>query len=294
MGTRTPSLADTQVITAARRAGYTLTARQLERWRQHGLIPGSQVQHLGRGQGSRSSYDKAAVAQIIEAARRVSALDSLAETALCLFAEGFPISEHTVRSSYATFFAQLRTTATKMAGSTDLYAQADALAQQVGDTAQPGHTMKSHKRAARSALQDSAVDLTDPVSGKLPSRRAYIQGVFANLYTIAFAGEMYTEDGSQMMIDQIRYMDNAPSILTSANPDEFHRDDFEANLDLLNIDALTELSQSASWKQLHEGSTFFRGAMGRPGRGPVDLGKISTPHLLGPLVFVVATPRLMG
>ena len=55
----------TRLLIAALPAGCKVTSRQLERWRQKGLIPETSVERLG-SEGTISSYPEGTPAQVVE------------------------------------------------------------------------------------------------------------------------------------------------------------------------------------------------------------------------------------
>jgi len=91
----------------AQREGERVSARQLESWRQAGLVPRPTVQHLGRGRGSSSRYPADAPARVAAAARAVRAHRRLHVAALALFGQGQPLEEHVVRAAYRRHYEHI-------------------------------------------------------------------------------------------------------------------------------------------------------------------------------------------
>jgi hypothetical protein len=90
-------LTSTDLVVSARDWGYTVTIRQIERWREAGIIPGA-LQH-GRGQGQGSFWvhppEAADRLRIFLEIRRPSEL--LAETAVRMWQRGCPMPASEVR-----------------------------------------------------------------------------------------------------------------------------------------------------------------------------------------------------
>jgi hypothetical protein len=66
---RQASNADQELIEYAARRGYTVSARQLERWRQGGLIPCNVRRGLGRGRGTKAISPPGSKRAVLRVAR---------------------------------------------------------------------------------------------------------------------------------------------------------------------------------------------------------------------------------
>ncbi|MEU5092278.1 hypothetical protein [Streptomyces sp. NPDC021356] len=96
-----PSRADQQLIDHAREHDFTVTGKQLGRWRRHGLLPANaHGAGLGRGQGSTSQPVAAGFALVLGLARLSGRGKRPADVALFLFGEGLPVPEPTVRAAF--------------------------------------------------------------------------------------------------------------------------------------------------------------------------------------------------
>src|SRR5260221_4220028 len=88
------------LLACAQAAGFTLTLRQIERWRKADLLPRPRHIALGRARGTRSESPPGSCAQLIELCR----LRSQGETRLhylgfTLWRLGYPVPAHAVKRS---------------------------------------------------------------------------------------------------------------------------------------------------------------------------------------------------
>lgn len=122
---RVTSNADRCLIAELSALGVEGTPRQLERWRQHGLI--GTIRHGGgRGNGSRSNYPDGTVDLIIELVALLARRRSLDDAVLVLFRRGRPLSVDVVRRAYLRYLADARKDLEQFAARA---AQPDSLAQ---------------------------------------------------------------------------------------------------------------------------------------------------------------------
>lgn len=285
MESRKPSRADLQALDATAAAGYHVTARKLERWRQAGIIPRPQRRALGQGKGSESSYDDETLRHIVESARRAGCFDSLAKVALCLFAEGYPIVESVVRGSYDAYFQHLRDFFTDLAGSTDPFEQADAFACKALESDQRGSSINGHKRASRRAFDATPDDeLTDSVTGTVTARRWITQSAFANLVTVAFYGKPYTNEGQLHLLRQISHLEDTPAPFAGADVANIDPDKMKACLTDLCAPGLQRLAETAPWEDLVTGSRLFQALVNSIGQSLASLDVVPEQALLWPLI----------
>jgi len=104
---RTVSPATQALIDAARERGIDVSARQVERWRQHGLLRAPERAWLGRGKGSVSYSPAGAVNEVIAVHEVVGRYRSLDEATLMLFADGHPVGDDAVRRAYTRRYQAL-------------------------------------------------------------------------------------------------------------------------------------------------------------------------------------------
>jgi hypothetical protein len=122
---RLTSQADHRLIAELAALGVQVTPRQLERWRQHGLI--ATVRHgCGRGSGSQSHYPDGTVALVTELVALLSRRRSLNDAVLVLFRRGRPLSTAVVRCAYLDYFTAAQKEFARMSSRAD---EPDALVQ---------------------------------------------------------------------------------------------------------------------------------------------------------------------
>ena len=90
--------ADRQLIEYAARHGFVVTARQLKRWRDYGVLPRRMRLHLGRGRGTSSQDPRESGDQLIALCRRLEVDRRLSRAAVWLWYEEWAF----LRGSFAT------------------------------------------------------------------------------------------------------------------------------------------------------------------------------------------------
>jgi hypothetical protein len=95
-----PSRADRQLIAALKRRNIDVSATQLERWRQAGVLQAPVWHGLGRGRGSVSEYPPEAVEQAAELAGLVRRGRPMETVALMMFGRGRWVREDMLRDAY--------------------------------------------------------------------------------------------------------------------------------------------------------------------------------------------------
>jgi hypothetical protein len=103
------SRADERLIAALADRDLAVSARQLERWRQYGLLV-TERRSLGRGLGSTSEYAPGSAALVENLLQKLAAQRQLDLAVLGLFDEGIALPEAVVKRAYANLFARLTTT----------------------------------------------------------------------------------------------------------------------------------------------------------------------------------------
>src|SRR4051794_24359941 len=81
-----------QLLADLRKQGLKLTAHQLLRWHDWGLLPQPRREGLGRGKGTVSYYSRLAALQAGTLARVLAARRSLIDAGWALWALGFPLT----------------------------------------------------------------------------------------------------------------------------------------------------------------------------------------------------------
>lgn len=144
---RAPSKADVDLIATLGQRGFTVSARQLERWRQAGFIR-TERRGTGRGKGSTSRYIDGSVGVIIELKELLAARRSLHDSALILFARDGAVAPTLVRRTLLGYLDGLRV----MRGATGIRARDGLLA-----TFRRSREGRAFLRRLRAAGVDEAV-----------------------------------------------------------------------------------------------------------------------------------------
>ena len=85
-----------------------VTARQIERWREEGVLRPPERRGRGQHLGSMSFYPDDAVPHAIEIARQLKSHSRLDDSALVVFLHGFDVKERAVRRAYASAFDRVQ------------------------------------------------------------------------------------------------------------------------------------------------------------------------------------------
>ena len=108
MNERVLSRADAALI-AALPEDCRATSRQLERWRQKGLIPDTTVERLGSG-GTISHYPEGTAAQVVELVGILKDDRKLDHALLRLFLRRYRVDENALKSLYLGFYGMFAST----------------------------------------------------------------------------------------------------------------------------------------------------------------------------------------
>ncbi len=149
---RTISPATAALISACNEAGETVSARQIERWRQLDLLPRPARHALGRGRGSTTTYPEQTVDTAVAVARSLRTGHRLDQVALVLFADGIPVPESAIRRAFIALLDQLDATIVADDGSVDPFARAEDFA----TTSQKALLRRPHWRHRRRRLRGVA------------------------------------------------------------------------------------------------------------------------------------------
>jgi hypothetical protein len=103
-----PGEADRQLIMYAARQGVDVTARNLERWRESGLLAPNARRALGRGRGSTSVPPPGGGDLVVWLAKNARRGRRPSDLALQAFAGGLAVPENIVRASFARAIAAIR------------------------------------------------------------------------------------------------------------------------------------------------------------------------------------------
>lgn len=229
---RQPSRADHQLIADLSDRGITVSPRQLERWRQSGLIWTERSRGTGIG-GSISRYsDDAAdrVEAILKALQNIRTLDNIA---LWMFGSGWTLPEETLRTAYRTAYDVLMEFGSA-ADDLDEYDRAERIA--------------ATQRARRHPV---AVEWRRRLR-EMPDRKESVQRESWNVRTSVLhtlqTGDEVSEDAAR----SIAHAAGAPQI-----GDELPAD-FATTLASMSFPALAAAVQDATVEQLHQARDDMR------------------------------------
>jgi hypothetical protein len=102
------SRANLDLITTLAKRGLVVSPRQLERWRQYGLLT-TERRSLGRGRGSESCYAAGSVDLIERLLTKLAGRRHLDLAVLALFDDGAELSDAVVKRAYSNLFTRLQT-----------------------------------------------------------------------------------------------------------------------------------------------------------------------------------------
>jgi hypothetical protein len=209
VSTRTISRADRALIEKLARREVTVSATQIERWRQAGLMPTNERHGLGRGPGSRSTAPPWAVEQATELAQIVKRGQPLEEVALIMLARGRWVRDDAWRAGYRHLLRSIEALANSRKNSDDLLDVAEAFAAET--LAGPPATVKALRLGARRAhtvaARQHAAALAEAQGRTKPTRQEFDAGKAAqassetlarsaltNLALIVLTGEPTSEE----------------------------------------------------------------------------------------------------
>jgi hypothetical protein len=153
-----PSAADQQLVAHVAHHGQVVTARQVERWRGHGLLPANNSRGLGRGRGSTSEPAPEAFDLVLWLAQHAGPGRRPHDLALGAFAAGLPVPEATVRAA----FVQAINTGLAIRPTMPVGADAEDIAQAVAAAGWRGSLTPARIRQIDRAMAASGVNLADP------------------------------------------------------------------------------------------------------------------------------------
>jgi hypothetical protein len=102
-----PSQADRDLAAAVSRLGVEVSPRQVERWREQGVLQPPERHGKGPPLGSFAVYKPGAVEHAADIARQLEIQGRLNDAALVVFLHGFPVKERAVRAAYRTIYAEI-------------------------------------------------------------------------------------------------------------------------------------------------------------------------------------------
>lgn len=128
MSRGSPGSADIQLAEeVSKRLQRDISPRQIERWRERGLLPNLTREGRGRGLGSKATYPEGAVEHAAALASAVTEFGRLDEAALACLIRQFTPREVGLRWAYRAWFERLRKAMEHKAGSSDPWDVAEVL-----------------------------------------------------------------------------------------------------------------------------------------------------------------------
>jgi hypothetical protein len=208
---RRTSRADEKLIAALARRRIRVTPRQLERWRQAGILQPPMRHGLGRGPGSASSYPDAAIEQAAVLAGLVRRGQPLGDVALVLFARRRWCQEDAVIAGYRGCLARMEAEALGNASAEDPLEVAEALAMSLLGTERRAGILKDLRSGARRARHAQATSRattlardrgrTNPNRADLATARAdststdgLLTSALTNLLMVMLSGRPSSDD----------------------------------------------------------------------------------------------------
>lgn len=169
---------------AASTPDLPVSPREIERWRQAGLLPAPQRGYPGRG--STSSYPDEAIRQAREIARLLKGGERLSEIAVPLFSSGYRLEEAVVKAAFKSAASRLEHVIRRRKPGAGAIDTAEAAA----DT------------LLRSLRGDPQLaEWRDRVRDREDSTAAILHSVVVNLIHILLTGRPASEDGLQEFYD---------------------------------------------------------------------------------------------
>jgi DNA-binding transcriptional MerR regulator len=158
--------------------GIRVSPREIERWRQAGLIP--QPDRIYPGRGSRAIYSDKAAAQAAEVAKYLRNGWRLEEIAVPLFLHGFRVGEETVKRAFK--------------------AHADHVRYLISRRSPDGDTLTVAEAAGRTLLRalrgdPRLVQWRERVGGMGAPRGAILESAVTNFMHVLLTGEPASEEG---------------------------------------------------------------------------------------------------
>ncbi len=102
------SRSDAELARRISECGVAVTPWQVERWRQHGLLPPAARSYPGRGQGSEAIYPPESVEQGRVVAQLVRRRRPLSDVAVALFVRGYPVPEQVLKDAFGEWLDRLQ------------------------------------------------------------------------------------------------------------------------------------------------------------------------------------------
>ncbi len=199
-----PSPADQALADAATARGVNITARQVERWRQHGWLPQRTRHGLGRGKGSISDPDPPqALGQAMAIRQLLRTREKAEYIPAALFNLGFDLDEQVVKSSYQVLLADALTAVRKESeksrrdwnhAADEADAAAQALSRRKGSSTRRLWSRRLAEAGRRTKLVEAvSAMLTTVYAGEQPSREGLSEMLTAAGLTAALDSDVEPE-----------------------------------------------------------------------------------------------------
>jgi hypothetical protein len=176
---RSPNIptATRTIIRELAKAGVHVTARQLEDWVRHGLIPRPHRQSLGRGRGTRTIYPPDMAEKCIQVASLMRRGRPWQYVALVLFAQGNDIPDTKIHNAYrwACYVEAPQ--------DTDELSIAETAVLKIAET-----------RAGKQLLKSLAFNVKNSGQFRDESPEAIAKSVLTNMLLVPYGGAFVTND----------------------------------------------------------------------------------------------------
>ncbi len=144
-----------QLLVVATSENYTVSLRQLERWRKQDLLPRPRVIHLGQGPGTCSVYPPGTDQQLLAVCRLYGKKRNAHHVRWYLWMEGYPIPLPTIRKMLDALVLAPMRKLQKTSGQADGFDAAEVVVRQ----ALPSLGRSRRGRALRKRLNNNEADI---------------------------------------------------------------------------------------------------------------------------------------
>lgn len=135
-----------QLVNLAAEAGYEVTLRQVDRWREYDLLPRPRRIHLGKGKGTCSEYPREALGQLITLCRLHRTERRLHHLRFALWLEGYSVPPEKLKESIRHILLIPMEKLRGLAPGEDAPEKADNLAEEMAESSPRSKRVRRMKR----------------------------------------------------------------------------------------------------------------------------------------------------